>query len=84
MFFMKTLQIPDAIFRCAKSKAVEQGAPVRQFVMEAVEDKLKAISTRLAKPRMKHVGKLKALRKETQLRATNPRNGRRLALRFSL
>lgn len=39
---MKTfLEIPDAIFRLAKSKAAEQGIPLGQFVTEAVEVKLK-------------------------------------------
>jgi predicted HicB family RNase H-like nuclease len=37
-----TLEIPDAIFRRAKSKAAERGISLGQFVAEAVEDKLKA------------------------------------------
>jgi hypothetical protein len=37
-----TLEIPDAVFRRAKSKAAEQGMPFRQLVTEGVEDKLKA------------------------------------------
>jgi predicted HicB family RNase H-like nuclease len=36
-----TLEIPDRIFRGAKSKAAEQGIPLRQFVTQAVEDNLK-------------------------------------------
>ena len=59
-----TLEIPDAIFRRAKSKAAERGIPLRQFVTEAVEDKLKNSSTP-ERPWMKHVGKLKHLHKET-------------------
>jgi len=61
-----TLEIPDAIFRRAKSKAAEQGIPFRQFVTEAVEDKLKAEPAAGAKPWMKHMGMLKDLRKETR------------------
>jgi hypothetical protein len=32
----------DAIFRLAKARAAERGIPLRQFVTEAVEDKLKS------------------------------------------
>jgi hypothetical protein len=61
-----TLEIPDAIFRRAKSRAAEQGIPLRKFVTEAVEDKLKTASATGQKPWMKHMGKLKDLRKETE------------------
>jgi hypothetical protein len=64
-FVKTTLEIPDTIFRRAKSKAAERGIPLRQFVTEAVEDKLKAASATGQKPWMKHMGKLKHLRKET-------------------
>jgi hypothetical protein len=41
--FMKTtLEIPDAVFRRAKSEAAKRGMPLRQLVTEAIEDKLKA------------------------------------------
>ncbi len=60
-----TLEIPNTIFRRAKSKAAERGIPLRQFVTEAVEDKLKTASAAGQKPWMKHIGKLKDLRKET-------------------
>ncbi len=60
-----TLEIPDAVFRRAKSKAAQQGIPLRQFVTEAVEEKLKVSKYPAHKPWMKHVGKLKHLRKET-------------------
>jgi hypothetical protein len=60
-----TLEIPDRIFRRAKSKAAEKGMPFRQFVTNAVEDKLKESPGSGQKPWMKHVGKLKHLRKET-------------------
>lgn len=62
-----TLEIPDNIFRRAKSKAAEQGVPLRQFVTEAVEEKLKTPAGRDQKrPWMKHMGKLKDLRKESE------------------
>lgn len=53
------------IFRRAKSKAAEQGIPLRQFVTEAVEVKLKTAPVAGQKPWMKHLGKLKDLSKET-------------------
>ena len=61
-----TLEIPDAVFRRAKSTAAERGIPLRQFVTEAVEDKLKEAGAAGQKPWMKHMGKLKDLRKETE------------------
>jgi hypothetical protein len=61
-----TLEIPDNIFRRAKSRAAEQGIPLRQFVTEAVEDKLKVARVAGQRPWMKHVGKLKDLRDETR------------------
>lgn len=61
-----TLEIPDPIFRRAKSKAAEQGIPLREFVTQAVEDKLKSAPGGGRRPWMKHIGKLKNLRKETQ------------------
>jgi hypothetical protein len=52
-----TLEIPNAIFRRAKSKAAERGIPLRQFVTEAVEDKLKTPSAVGQKPWMKDLRK---------------------------
>ena len=60
-----TLEIPDAIFRRAKSYAAERGIPLREFVTEAVKDKLAANTQAGDKPWVKHMGKLKRLRKET-------------------
>jgi hypothetical protein len=57
-----TLEIPDFLFRRAKSVAAERGIPLRQFMTEAVQEKLKTTSQE--KPWMKHMGKLKHLRKE--------------------
>ena len=57
-----TLEIPDYLFRRAKSVAAERGIPLRQFMTEAVQEKLRTTSQ--DKPWMKHLGKLKHLRKE--------------------
>jgi hypothetical protein len=54
-----TLEIPDFLFRRAKSVAAERGIPLRQFVTEAVQEKLK--TTPQEKPWMKHLGKLQHL-----------------------
>jgi len=63
---MKTpLEIPDPIFRRAKSAAAERGIPLREFVTEAVRDKLAAPARGAEKPWLKHFGKLKHLHKET-------------------
>ena len=57
-----TLEIPDVLFRRAKSVAAERGIPLRQLVTEAVQEKLR--STAQEKPWMAHMGKLKPFRKE--------------------
>jgi hypothetical protein len=60
-----TLEIPDAIFRRAKTVAAERGIPFRSLVSEALADKLRAQDERDGKPWMKTFGKLRHLRKET-------------------
>jgi hypothetical protein len=60
-----TLEIPDTIFRRAKSVAAARGVPLREFVTEAVKEKLAANVKGGSKPWVKHMGKLKRLRKET-------------------
>ena len=60
-----TLEIPDSVFRKAKAKAAERGVPLRQFVTEAVEEKLNAGSPSAPKPWMQMFGGLKHLKKET-------------------
>lgn len=59
-----TLEIPDALFRQAKSAAAEQGIPLRALVSEALGDKLR-LQGRPDKPWLKTFGKLRSLRKET-------------------
>jgi hypothetical protein len=60
-----TLEIPDAIFRRAKSVAAERGIPFREFVTEAVKEKLAVRGNSADKPWMAGFGKLSHLRKET-------------------
>ena len=60
-----TMEIPDAIFRRAKPKATEQRIPLRQFVSEAVAEKLEARSPARQKARMRLAGSLRHLRKAT-------------------
>jgi hypothetical protein len=60
-----TLEIPDPIFRRAKSVAAERGIALRVFVSEAVEEKLAAASQKEQKPWARLAGGLKHLRKET-------------------
>jgi len=59
-----TLEIPDAIFRRAKSVAAERGMPLRAFISEALAEKLRADDGH-GKPWMGAFGKLRHLRKET-------------------
>ena len=64
-----TLEIPDVLFRTVKSKAAERGQTLKEFVGEALQEKL-ASGRRPAgagEPEwMRGFGKLRRLRKETQ------------------
>jgi hypothetical protein len=60
-----TLEIPDAVFRRAKSVAARRGIPLREFVTEAVKDKLAGADKAADKPWMAAFGKLRRLCKET-------------------
>ena len=59
-----TLEIPDPVFRKAKAKAAERGIPLRQFVTEAVEEKLDRSGKPADKPWLKMIGGLKHLHEE--------------------
>ena len=63
-----TLDLPDPIFRKAKVTAAERGQSLKDFVTEALRDKL-APDTRRARANapgwMNGFGKLKRLHKET-------------------
>jgi len=60
-----TLEIPDATFRQAKSTAAQRGIPLREFVTEAVRDKLAGSRGGPKQPWMESFGKLRRLRRET-------------------
>jgi hypothetical protein len=53
-----TLEIPEHIFRRAKSAAAERGIPLREFVTEAIKDKLAASARTGEKPWVKHMGQV--------------------------
>ena len=59
-----TIEIPDALFRRAKSAAAEQGIPLRELVSDALAEKLRSRGA-AEKPWMSSFGKLRSLRKET-------------------
>jgi hypothetical protein len=63
-----TIEIPDILFRRAKSKAAERGQTLKEFVGEALQEKL-ASRRGMARSRepewMQGFGKLRHLHKET-------------------
>lgn len=62
-----TVEIPDPLFRRAKSQAAQRGQTLKQFMTEALEEKLrtKAHAPRSEPAWMRGFGKLRGLRKET-------------------
>ena len=63
-----TIEIPDTLFRKAKSKAAERGQTLKEFVSEALQEKLapRSSAARSGEPEwMQGFGKLRHLRKET-------------------
>jgi hypothetical protein len=62
-----TVEIPDSLFRKAKAKAAERGQTLREFMSEALQEKLNARSSaRPGEPEwMRGFGKLHHLRRET-------------------
>jgi hypothetical protein len=60
-----TLEIPDPTFRKAKAAAGALGIPLREFVTQAVEEKLSLGSRRQDKPWLECAGELAHLHKET-------------------
>ncbi len=62
-----TLEIPDPLFRRAKSKAAERGQTLKELVTEALQEKLATTTGgRAGEPDwMQGFGKLRRLRKET-------------------
>jgi hypothetical protein len=64
-----TLEIPDALFRRAKSRAAERGQTLKALVTEALQEKLAAGTDRAVSGEpewMQGFGKLRRLRKETK------------------
>jgi hypothetical protein len=64
-----TLEIPDPLFRKAKSRAAERGQSLKELVTEALQEKLAAGTGKAvaAEPEwMRGFGKLRRLRKETK------------------
>lgn len=65
-----TLEIPDEIFREAKARAALRGVPLRQFVTEALEEKIfvpgAALGGATEPSWMRGFGALADLRKETR------------------
>ena len=59
-----TIEIPDALFRQAKSAAAERGVSLRMLVSEALTEKL-CPPCGATKPWMKAFGKLHHLHQET-------------------
>jgi hypothetical protein len=59
-----TLELPDALFRRAKSAAAQRGIPLRELVAEALAEKL-VPGRGEERPWMKCFGQLKDLRRET-------------------
>jgi hypothetical protein len=59
-----TLEIPDEVFRNAKAQAAKRGIPLREFITEAVQEKLKA-PLEQDKPWMECFGQLRHLHDET-------------------
>ena len=63
-----TIEIPDSVFRRAKAKAAERGQALREFVTEAVQEKLAGHNIRAVADRppwMRGFGQLRPLRRET-------------------
>jgi hypothetical protein len=64
-----TLEIPDALFRRAKSRAAERGQSLKDFVSEALQARLAPNegASRSGEPAwMQGFGKLRRLRRETE------------------
>jgi hypothetical protein len=60
-----TLEIPDRTFRKAKATAGALGIPLREYITQAVEEKLLTGSRRADKPWLECAGELAHLHKET-------------------
>ena len=64
-----TIEIPDPLFRQAKARAAERGQTLKEFVTEALQERLQANAStaRPGEPQwMQGFGKLRRLHKETR------------------
>ena len=61
-----TLEIPDQTFRKAKATSAALGIPLREFVTQAVEEKLSGGSKTSGKPWLECAGELAHLHDETE------------------
>jgi hypothetical protein len=62
-----TVELPDDLFRRAKSTAAARGVSLKHFFRQAVEERLRGEGSSRADPPWKRlVGQLAPLRKETQ------------------
>ena len=60
-----TLEIPDPIFRKAKATASAMGIPLREYITQAVEEKLSLGKQRPDRPWLECAGELAHLHRET-------------------
>lgn len=60
-----TLEIPDLTFRKAKATAGALGIPLREYVTQAVEEKLSLSNQRPDRPWLECAGELAHLHRET-------------------
>jgi hypothetical protein len=60
-----TLELPDPLFRKAKATAAERGQSLKDFVTDALREKLSSSTTSSEPAWMAGFGKLKRLHKET-------------------
>jgi hypothetical protein len=64
-----TIEIPDVLFRSVKSRAAGRGQTLKEFVSEALQEKLagRGSPARAGEPEwMQGFGRLRPLRKETE------------------
>ena len=63
-----TIEIPDPLFRKAKSRAAERGQSLKELLSEALQEKLaRSNAAGASEPEwMRGFGKLRRLRKETR------------------
>ena len=67
-FVKTTIEIPDPLFRKVKSRAAERSQSLKEFVAEALEEKLSSKESEAGSidpPWMQGFGKLRRLRRET-------------------